>query len=253
MNLNWNAKDYGNGFSFVHEYGEDVMSLITAPKGSQVVDLGCGNGALTAKLAQAGFKVLGIDASAAMLEEARKNHPELSFKEADALSFHLEEPADVIFSNAVFHWIDEDKQYLMLRNIAANLRTGGQLVTEFGGIGCGAKVHGMLAKKFAEYGYSYQPIQFFPSIGEYTPLVDQAGLRVDYAILFDRPTPQPEGRSVADWIRMFIQQPFDGMAEEMKARIIRETEEALAPELCQDGIWTIDYVRIRLRAVKIEN
>ena len=252
MNLDWNAKDYSNGFSFVHEYGEDVMSLITAPKGSFVVDLGCGNGALTAKLVQKGFNVLGIDASAAMIAEARKNHPELSFKEADAVSFRLKEPADVIFSNAVFHWIDEDKQYLLLRNIAANLRLGGQLVTEFGGIGCGAKVHRMLAQKFAEYGYDYQPIQFFPSIGEYTPLVDQAGLRVDYAILFDRPTPQPKGYSVADWIRMFIQQPFEGMAEEMKKRIIQETEEELASDLCQDGTWIIDYVRIRLRAVKVE-
>ena len=67
VNLDWNAKDYGNGFSFVHEYGEDVMSLITVPKGSLAVDLGCGNGALTAKLSQAGFRVLGIDASASML------------------------------------------------------------------------------------------------------------------------------------------------------------------------------------------
>ena len=140
------------------------MSLITAPKGSQVVDLGCGNGALTAKLAQAGFKVLGIDASAAMLEEARKNHPELSFKEADALSFHLEEPADVIFSNAVFHWIDEDKQYLMLRNIAANLRTGGQLVTEFGGIGCGAKVHGIWRRNLQNMAIATILFNFSPAL-----------------------------------------------------------------------------------------
>ena len=50
MNIIWNAKDYTENFSFVHRYGEDVLSLLDAPEGSLVVDLGCGNGALTGKL-----------------------------------------------------------------------------------------------------------------------------------------------------------------------------------------------------------
>lgn len=71
-NINWNANDYKNGFSFVPEYGESVINLITKEKGSRVIDLGCGNGMLTDKLAEKGYDVTGIDDSVDMLELARK-------------------------------------------------------------------------------------------------------------------------------------------------------------------------------------
>ena len=71
MNITWDAQGYTDGFSFVHRFGEDVLSLLDAPEGSFVVDLGCGNGALTQKLAQRGYRVLGVDASPEMLVKAR--------------------------------------------------------------------------------------------------------------------------------------------------------------------------------------
>lgn len=66
MNINWDAKGYKENFSFVHEYGEDVVSLLKSPKGAAVLDLGCGNGALSVKLLEKGYKVIGMDASEAM-------------------------------------------------------------------------------------------------------------------------------------------------------------------------------------------
>ena len=60
MNIRWNAKNYKDNFSFVPEYGADVMGLLTVPKGSRVVDLGCGNGTLTKMLADKGYAVTGI-------------------------------------------------------------------------------------------------------------------------------------------------------------------------------------------------
>ena len=65
-----------------------------------MVDLGCGNGALTQKLADRGYRVLGVDDSAEMVAEARALHPGLPFQKGDAVTFQLEEKADVIFSNA---------------------------------------------------------------------------------------------------------------------------------------------------------
>ena len=50
MNIKWNAKDYTENVSFVHQYGEDVLSMLDVPEGSLVMDMGCGNGALTGKL-----------------------------------------------------------------------------------------------------------------------------------------------------------------------------------------------------------
>lgn len=100
-NINWNANDYKNGFSFVPEYGESVINLITKDKGSRVIDLGCGNGMLTDRLAEKGYDVTGIDDSVDMLELVRKEYPDYTFVKGNAVDFRLNEKADVIFSNAV--------------------------------------------------------------------------------------------------------------------------------------------------------
>ena len=74
---------------------------------------------------------------------------------------------------------------------------------------------------------------------------------MDYAVLFDRPTPQSPGKTVVDWIEMFVRVPFRGMAEKQKAEILQEAENLLRAKLCRDDKWIIDYVRIRVRARKI--
>jgi len=74
------------------------------------LDLGCGTGQLTDKIATFGAEVRGIDHSPAMIEKARQNYPHLQFDIADARNFQVEQPLDAIFSNAVLHWI---KEYLV--------------------------------------------------------------------------------------------------------------------------------------------
>lgn len=82
MNIYWEAERYKEDFAFVHHYGEDVMSLIRKPEDTNpfAVDLGCGNGALTQKLAESGYSVLGIDDSAQMIRTAMEQYPELNFR-----------------------------------------------------------------------------------------------------------------------------------------------------------------------------
>lgn len=106
MNINWDAELYRKKFFFVPEYGEAVLGLLNLKKGDRVIDLGCGNGSLTQKLAAMGADVLGINESAEMIALAKKTHPNLPFERADALEFSANPPADAVFSNAVFHWID---------------------------------------------------------------------------------------------------------------------------------------------------
>lgn len=252
MNITWDAKGYTSGFAFVHQYGEDVLGMIDAAPGSHVVDLGCGSGALSEKLLARGYRVTAIDASEEMLAQARAMHPDIPFAQADATDFTLPEPADVIFSNAVFHWIDRDRQPLLAASIARNLKTGGQLVCEFGGYGCAERVHSALEHAFAARGLVYPRVFYFPTIAEHAPILEAAGLRVTCALLFDRPTPQQGEDGLRNWIHMFVKAPFEGMPDDMREAIISEAADSLRPTLRQeDGTWIVDYVRIRIKAVKV--
>lgn len=247
MNIKWNADEYDKSFGFVYRYGEELTELFTIPKGSRVIDLGCGAGNLTSRLNAMGYSVIGIDDSQAMLDIAAKNYSDIEFKKGNALDFK-EEPVDGIFSNAVFHWIDKDKHTQLLNNIAANLKTGGELVCEFGGVGCAEAVHSTLEKIFEERGLKYKRSFYFPSIGEYAPVLENAGLQIKLALLFDRPTEQQKG--VEGWIRMFNMAAFEGIEETEIEYIIRECEERLRGRLYVNEKWYVDYVRIRFKCVK---
>jgi len=251
MNIKWNADEYKSNFGFVYQYGEDVLNLINAEKDALVVDLGCGNGTLSKKLSDKGYRVLGIDASEDMLKIAKEQYPEIEFQLADARKFQMAEKADVIFSNAVLHWIDADQQEKLIQNISNQLKTGGQFVCEFGGKGCAETVHSTLEKCFSQHGLTYHRTFYFPTIGEYAPVLEKYGFKVEYAVLFDRPTEQKTKDGLANWIRMFVTAPFVGIDEETTEDIISQTVKELEGILYHDGKWYVDYVRIRFKAKKI--
>lgn len=249
MNIQWNAKDYTQNFSFVHQYGSDLLSLIDG-KGLSVLDLGCGNGALTHQLQQAGFQAEGLDASPELLEIAGHNWPDLTFHLGDAADFQSADPYDVVFSNAVLHWIDVEKQDDMLQCVNRALKPGGQFVFELGGYGNNDLIHGGLERVFARRGLTYRKPFYFPTVGQYAARLERAGFKVTYATLFDRPTPLKGEDGLYDYMQMFIKTPFDLMEEAEKEAILRETVEALRDSLCRDGAWYSDYVRLRCKAVK---
>lgn len=251
MNIYWDAEKYKQDFMFVPEYGAALLDLLDAAPGARVVDLGCGNGALTRELAGRGYQVLGLDASPEQLALARQTYPDLTFGEGNALDFVLEAPADAIFSNAVLHWIDADQQQAMLDHIATQIRPGGLFVCEFGGKGCAETVHAALERRFAAHGLHYRRTFYFPTIGEYAPMLEKAGFRVEYATLFDRPTRQNGPDGLADWIRMFDTAPFAGMDPALTEQIIAETVEELRPVLWQKDAWYVDYVRFRFKLRKL--
>lgn len=250
MNISWNAKEYAKDFSFVPAYGKGLIDLIRAEPGSTCLDLGCGNGTLTAELEAAGFDVTGMDASPEMVELARATRPELRFVLGDATSFELDEPVDVVFSNSMLHWIDAERQPAALAHIAAALCRGGEFVFECGGKGCGARIHEALARAFARHGLSYTMPFFFPTIGEYAPLVEAAGLRVTHALLYDRPTTLVGPDGMTRWIHMFVQRPFEGIEPALADAIVAEAVDELRPDMFYDDRWHADYVRLCMRAEK---
>lgn len=248
MKKQWDAEDYRNSFGFVPNYGRAVLDLLELKAGQKILDLGCGNGSLTKRLSEMGAAVTGADSSAEMVALARRDYPELDFVLADAEKLCFHEMFDAVFSNAVFHWISD--QGAMLCGVAEALRPGGVLVCEFGGKGCGKKVHSVLSAAFEKRGRAYHMPFYFPSIGEYAPLLEKHGLTVDYAALFDRPTKVEGAEGLKNWLGMFVTQPFEGILEKEKQEILQEAEDCLRAGLFDGTDWWIDYVRIRFRAVK---
>src|ERR687885_1534000 len=96
----WDATLYQSNHAFVWQYGEGLIDFLSPKKGECILDLGCGTGQLTQKIADAGAEVIGIDSAKAMIDQAQKNYPHLQFAVADARNFDFEQPFDAVFSNA---------------------------------------------------------------------------------------------------------------------------------------------------------
>lgn len=253
MNIKWDAQKYTNNFSFVHEYGNSVMELLNINCPETILDLGCGCGALTKKLSETGARAIGLDDSEELLKIARSKYPELEFIHADATDFDLGEKVDAVFSNAVFHWIDYDRQNALLHCIHNALSENGQFVFEFGGHGNNSLIHGALKTVFNSMELDYKMPFFFPTIGQYSALLEQAGFKVTYMVLFDRPTALNGSCGLEDWIKMFLKKPFENIPVPMQERIIKQAAALLESQLYRDGIWYADYVRIRGKALKAQS
>ncbi|BAZ15053.1 type 11 methyltransferase [Calothrix sp. NIES-4071] len=239
----WNAALYEGKHAFVWQYGEDLLNLLSPQPGEKILDVGCGTGQLTAKIADTGAIVTGIDADAAMVEKAKLNYPNLEFASKDARSLQFDREFDAVFSNATLHWIPEPEA--VISSIYRALKPGGRFIAEFGGKGN--------VKLITDALYQALEIKsplswYFPSIAEYTTLLEKQGFDVTYAVLFDRPTPLPDGEAgLRNWLMMFATRFF---ANSTQQEVIKTVEEQLKPILYKDGTWTADYRRLRIVAMR---
>ncbi len=237
--MHWDAASYEGQHTFVWKYGADLLPLLDPKPGKHILDLGCGTGHLTAKIADSGALVVGIDNSPDMIAQARLNYPNVEFRLSDAAKFSVERRVDAVFSNAVLHWIRDAEG--VVGAVERALKPGGRFVAEFGGKG---NVGVILRAAEQILGREFNP-WYFPSVGEYSTLLERHGFEIRYASLFDRPTELEDSeRGMRDWLAMFG-------GPELKA-IAAEIEEAVRPELFRNGRWYADYRRLRIAGVKID-
>lgn len=108
----------------------DLLARVPLDAPARVVDLGCGPGNSTALLS-ARFPraaITGLDSSPAMLEEARRTLPALTFVEADLATWAPDLPPDLIFANAVLQWLPDHAA--LLPRLAGFLAPGGCLAVQ---------------------------------------------------------------------------------------------------------------------------
>ncbi len=219
----------------------------------RILDVGCGTGQLTSEIARSGAEVVGVDASPQMIRSARENYPKLQFEVADIAATAYDNEFDAVFSNAALHWVKNQEGAITA--IASALKPGGRFVFEMGGRG---NIHhvwsgsdrGVFRPWASAMPEALSP-WFYPSIGEYAPMLESRGLQVNFAVLFDRPTPlTAASRDYATGWQMFATFASDVLEPGRREEFIQRIEDLARPHLFHNGQWTVDYKRLRMIAIK---
>lgn len=248
----WNADLYDDKLSFVSMFGKGVVELLQPQSGEKILDLGCGTGDLSYEISKSGAIVTGIDFSGEMLERAREKYPQISFIVEDGETFRTNEKYDAVFSNAALHWMKQAAK--VVESVKLALHPGGRFVAEFGGQGnVQTVIRGITEVLSEDYGINVAERNpwYFPSIGEYSTLLEQSGFQVSYAHHFDRPTPLTGGEEgLNHWLASFANDFFPERSNEEKMVIYGKIKNQIQSDLYKDGIWEVDYKRIRMVAIK---
>jgi trans-aconitate methyltransferase len=252
IDTKWNADLYDDKHGFVSKYGEDLVEVLAPQKGERILDLGCGTGYLADLIARSGATVIGIDSSLDMITKAKAEYPQLEFKVQSATDFHFDEPFDAIFSNATLHWVLDKESAIDC--MYTNLKRSGRLVIEMGGKHNVESIITTLQKSLIAHGFAKNaetPLWYFPSLSEYTTLLEKRGFRVNYAAHYNRGTELKDTENgIKDWIKMFGGAFLKGINESVVNTILDEVQKTLKPVLYTNGKWIADYKRLRIVATK---
>ncbi|MEM7694992.1 MAG: class I SAM-dependent methyltransferase [Pseudomonadota bacterium] len=243
----WTAKVYDANARFVSDLGADVVAWLAPQAGERILDLGCGDGALTAVIAATGAEVMGVDGSADFVAATQARGVRAEVMDGQALTF--DGMFDAVFSNAALHWMTDAKA--VIAGVHRALTPGGRFVAECGGHGNVASIVTALRALGDRHGIDAALADpwFFPSVDEYEGLLTAGGFVVDEIVLIPRPTRLPTG--LAGWLETF-RAPFFHAAGDKADDLLAEAEALLAPALREaSGVWTADYVRLRFKARRV--
>lgn len=245
----WDPERYARNARFVADLGAPVVELLAPRAGERILDLGCGDGALTVKLVEMGCEVVAVDASAPQIEAAKKVGLNALVINGENLTFENE--FDAVFSNAALHWMRNapDK---VIAGVHRALRAGGRFVAECGGYGCVAKIKCALVAALNRRGIDGEAASpwYFPTVEDYSERLARGGFTPTYIALIPRPTPLPG--DVTAWLETFAENFTRQLAPADRTAFLAEVQAALRPQLCDaEGKWTADYVRLRFSAKKV--
>jgi len=266
----WTHSAYKASAPFVPLLTQEIIQWLDPQASDTILDLGCGDGSLTAKIAERSAHVAGFDASANLIEAGRSTYGTVS-----NLSWHVldcrylegskeikEGEYDKVFSNAALHWIlrDASSRMSVLRGVYRTLRPGGVFVFEMGGAGNCADVHAALLAALVHQGISIEKARetspwFFPSELLMKNMLEAAGFQVQRSKLEYRPTEltsEKEG-GLEGWVRLMGAQFLEVLdTEDKREAVVREVCDVLQTILTheEDGSMYLGYVRLKVIARK---
>ena len=245
MTQSWDPNRYATSARFVAELGEPLIALIAAKPGERILDLGCGDGVFTEKVAATGATVVGVDGSPEMVAAARARGLDARVMDGQALEFKSE--FDAVISNAALHWMPQADA--VLKGVRRALKPHGRFVAELGAAGNVASVVEALTEVLGRRGLDARRFfpWYYPTPDEYRCLLEQNAFVIDSIELISRPTTLPG--ELADWLETFAGSFLGAVPLSERAAVKREVAELLAPKLKdRSGKWTLDYVRLRVVA-----
>ena len=209
--MEWNPEDYAQNSHVQVAWARELIAPLDLSGDENVLDVGCGNGAVTSELARAlpGGSVLGVDSSAAFIEYATRHYrsdlyPNLAFEQMDARKLVSDRSFDIVFSNAALHWVDDHPAFLA--GAAHLLKSGGKLIVSCGGEGNAAGIvramDEVIHKKewidyFSEFNFSY----YFYSTRNYETWLPAAGFTSTRLELVEKDMRHSGREGLAGWIR----------------------------------------------------
>ncbi len=227
MTQTWDATDYGKNAAFVHGMAGGVVEWLDAKPGESILDLGCGDGQLTLRIASTGARVVGVDASPEMLAKARSRGIDAHEGNAESLPF-ADHSFDAVFSNAVLHWVrDQDAMMAEVRRV---LKPGGRFVAEMAGHGNIAAIRVAFMATLARHGCSdpEEGVNCYPTPADYQSRLERNGFQVERIELIPRPTPLPES-GMEGWLRTFRRGVLAGVPEPLREKVVGETAGCWSP------------------------
>ncbi len=207
----WNAEDYAKNSSAQLQWGQELISKLALQGNESVLDIGCGDGKISAQLALAvkNGSVVGIDLSEDMIQLAEEmlpsdKYPNLSFLCMDAANIRLSKKFDVAFSNAALHWVKD--HIAVLRGIRTCLKEGGKILLQMGGRGNAADVFSavkmvMQHPQWKHYYREFEPPYYFYGLEEYENWLIKSGFRSVRVELVSKDMQHQGVEGLLGWLR----------------------------------------------------
>jgi len=262
MNYKWNPSEYLKSSSNQKRWGEELISKINFKGNERVLDIGCGDGVLTALIASRVPEghVLGIDSSPEMINLAKtlfpqEKHPNLEFKVLDVREMDFEREFDVVFSNACLHWV---KDHLpVLEKIKKSLKPGGRIYLQMGGKGNAEGVirafeKVMKRERWSPYFKDFTFPYGFYGREEYEEWLKSLGFKNIRVDLISKDMVHEGEESFIFWVRS-TWQPYhrrvpESLREEFIRDVVREYQSAHPPD--SSGRIHVQMVRLEVEAEK---
>jgi trans-aconitate 2-methyltransferase len=258
----WNAADYAANSAVQQNWARELIARLQLRGNEHVLDVGCGDGKVTAEIARALPRggVVGTDASAEMIAYAQKQfpakgNPNLKFQVMDAREIQFASQFDLVFSNAALHWVDDHPAFL--RGVAAALKPGGRLVVSCGGKGNAHDVFlalrpEMRLKRWCEFFRKVPRPYFFYAPGDYEKWLPKFGFQINALSLAPKDATYTGADGIATWLRTtwipYVQCVPENVREEFIAAVTQRYVAKHPPDA--DGRVHVRMVRLEIDAVK---